>query len=149
MRRRQAGVAAIELALGFALLLVPMALVVLSFAPLLEARASARSGAIAAARTIVVTGGDERAVLAEIERMLARDGHEAVLVSLCDGPDALIDAPASSCLGPDGVLDRGQVVSVALTVRVEVLPVIGESMTMDARHHHAELVDLYRSIPRP
>ena len=140
--------APLELALGFALLLVPMALVVLSFAPLLEARASARSGAIAATRAIVLTG-DEGAALSEAARTLARNGHEQVVVSLCGGAPGPIAEPASTCLGADGLLARGQVVSVELTVRIDVLPAIGLPTTVEAIHEHAELVDLYRSIPRP
>ena len=31
---------------------------------------------------------------------------------------------------------------------VAVLPVVGAPLTMEARHAHAEFVDLYRSIPQ-
>ena len=67
---RQRGTAAIELVVGVALLMVPMAMIVLSFAPLLEARTFVRLASAELARTVAITDGDEVTAYRSRRRLL-------------------------------------------------------------------------------
>lgn len=151
-RSRDEGVAAIELSIGFALIMVPMAMLVLSFAPLLEARTFVRLATAELARSIVVSDGDEMAAVDRLEAMIWNNAFDPshVTISLCGGSATPITEPlASTCLDHRGVLERGQYVAVRLTLEVDVVPIFDDGFTVAASHEHAELVDLYRSIPQP
>jgi hypothetical protein len=68
---KERGVVAVELALSVLVLLVPVAILVLSFAPVLERRALARSFAVEVARSMVISSGEVRP---GVERMLWQAG---------------------------------------------------------------------------
>lgn len=141
------GSTAVELAAGVGLLLIPMALLVLSFAPWLERRVFVRSAAAEAARWVILSDGDEPAVSALLAGMASGSGLEPseVGVSLCGGPVSPAgSAPRSTCLP----LLRGGVVSVEVSTDVPLVRTpfghVG-GLTVSARH--VEMVDLYRSLP--
>lgn len=149
---RQRGTAAIELVVGFTLIMIPMAMLVLSFAPLLEARSFVRIASSEMARVIATTDGDEVGAERWIARMAANNGFEpgAIDVVLCGGTEsALGSGLTSSCLSDTGVLTRGQYVTVFMRVTVDVTPLFTGGFTASTGYEHAELVDLYRSIPQP
>ena len=149
---RQAGTAAIELVVGVALIMVPMAMIVLSFAPLLEARTFVRLATAEMARTIAITDGDELLAYQAIRDMAANNNIDPtrIEVALCGGTaSSLSSAPASSCTDPDGLLTRGTYVAVFMRVTVDVVPLFTGGFTMSSGYEHAEFVDQYRSIPQP
>lgn len=151
-RSRDEGVAAIELSIGVALIMIPMAMVVLSFAPLLEARTFARLASAELARSIVVGDGDEIAAVEGLESMIRNNRFDPsdVSIALCGGmPSPITEPLASTCLNDRGVLERGQYVTVGLSLRVDVVSMYDDGFTLETSHEHAELVDLYRSIPQP
>lgn len=150
--RSDAGTAAIELVVGVALIMVPMAMIVLSFAPLLEARTFIRLASAELARTVAVTDGDENLAFSSVRDMASNNNIDpsAVSVSLCGGSEAqLSDSPASTCLNPLGVLERGTYVTVFMRVTVDVVPLFTDGITIATGYEHAELVDQYRSIAQP
>lgn len=150
--RSEAGTAAIELVVGVALIMVPMAMIVLSFAPLLEARTFIRLASAELARTVAVTDGDETLAFSSVRDMASNNNIDpgAVRVSLCGGSEGrLSDAPASTCLSPVGVLERGTYVTVFMSVTVDVVPLFIDGFTLTTGYEHAELVDQYRSITQP
>lgn len=150
--RRDVGTAAIELVVGVALIMVPMAMIVLSFAPLLEARTFIRLASAELARTVAITDGDEILAFASVRDMASNNNIDpsAVSVSLCGGAEAqLSGSPASTCLGPLGVLERGTYVTVFMRVTVDVVPLFTDRITIATGYEHAELVDQYRSIAQP
>lgn len=151
-RSREAGTAAIELVVGVALIMVPMAMIVLSFAPLLEARTFVRLASAEMARTIAISDGDELVARQAIRDMAANNNIDParIDVALCGGAEStLSSAPASTCTDPDGLLTRGTYVTVFMRVTVDVVPLFVNGFTMSTGYEHAELVDQYRSIPQP
>jgi hypothetical protein len=151
-RRRQAGTAAIELVVGVALIMVPMAMIVLSFAPLLEARTFVRLASAEMARTIAITDGDEEIAYRAIRDMAINNDIDPsrIEVALCGGSEgALSGAPRSTCTDADGLLSRGTYVSVFMRVTVDVIPLFTDGFSASTGYEHAELVDQYRSIPKP
>lgn len=149
---RQRGTAAIELIVGVALIMVPMAMLVLSFAPMLEARSVIRLASAEMARYIATTDGDEAGAVDRIETMLINNGFdpERAVVSLCGGPESVVSSGlASTCLDVDGVLVRGTYIDVVISLSVDVAPIFTDGVTLQTAYRHAELVDLYRSIPQP
>ena len=146
------GTAAIELVVGVALIMVPMAMVVLSFAPLLEARSFIRLASSEMARSIATSDGDEAAAIARIETMAVNNGFDPsrITFALCEGNETSLMAGAgSSCTNDDGVLVRGSYVEVFMQMSVDVTPIFTDGLTVQTAHIHSELVDLYRSIPQP
>lgn len=146
------GTAAIELVVGVALIMVPMAMVVLSFAPLLEARTFVRLASAELARTVAITDGNEPLAYQSIRDMAANNGLDParIDVALCGGDEAsLVDDPRSSCVTLDGVLERGTYVTVFMRVTVDVVPLFTQGFSMSAGYSHAEFVDQYRSIRQP
>lgn len=145
------GTAAIELVLGVTLILVPMAMVVLSFAPLLASRSFVRAAAADTARQIA------SGVASEVEAVDAltvsaannRIDPDRLWVSLCDGPRSSLSSTLASTCTEDGVLERGRLVTVEIGTEVGVAPIFLRTLTFQTAHRHAELVDLYRSIPQP
>jgi hypothetical protein len=126
----------VELALGVMLLVVPVAIVVLSIAPVFEHRNFARRAAAEAARTMVLSTGDPSAeALAVIEAQARSMGIDPgdVTVLLCGGAEC--------------ALDRGSVVTVDVTVLVEELSSFLPIGTITVQAVHSEQVDLFRSRP--
>lgn len=80
------GIAAVEFALGFLVLVVPAALLVLSFGPSLEGRLAARALAVEVARAVVVDGPTTDAVSGSAV-------GENVAVAVCDGRESADCAP--------------------------------------------------------
>jgi hypothetical protein len=150
--RRETGTAAIELVVGVALIMIPMAMIVLSFAPLLEARTFVRLASAEMARTIAITDGDELLAYQAVRDMAVNNNIDPsrVEVALCGGSEGSLSVgPRSSCTDPDGLLTRGTYVRVFMRVTVDVVPVFTDGFTASTGYAHAELVDLYRSIPQP
>lgn len=141
---RDEGHAAVELAIAVGVLLLPVALVVLSFGPWLERRVVARAAAAEAARAAVVEL-DHRAG-AEAARQLV-GAHDLDLdfarLGWCGSTPESITAPSGWC-----PMDRGSVVEA----RIELwAPLIsspwGGIGGLWVAASHGEPVDLYRSIP--
>jgi hypothetical protein len=135
------GVVAVELALSVLVLLVPVAILVLSFAPLLERRTLARSLAVEIARSIVISDGQ---VGPGLERMLWQAevsgvDPEEVRVAVCgDQLREVVDVTGRcSIVGPTVE------VSVEVAVELNLLPGGPTSVT----YTHREPVDPYRSRP--
>jgi hypothetical protein len=150
--RRQAGTAAIELVVGVALIMVPMAMIVLSFAPLLEARTFVRLASAEMARTIAITDGDEMLAYQTIRDMAVNNNIDPsrIQVALCGGSEGVLtDTPRSSCTDVNGLLSRGTYVSVFMRATVDVVPVFTGGFSASTGYEHAELIDQYRSIPQP
>jgi hypothetical protein len=133
---RDKGASPIEFALGILTIVLPIALVVLSVAPIFEARNFVRRAAAEAARAGVLATTEPLAAASESVALVAEGmgvASEEVSVLFCDG------APCSWGRGAVFVVE----VSISVRQLSELLP-IGE-ITVRARH--AEQVDLYRSRP--
>ncbi len=133
------GVVAVELALGVLVLLVPVAMLVLSFGPMLERRTLARSFAVEVARSIVISDGQ---VGPGLERMLwqakaAGVGSGEIQVAVCGDPlrEAADVAGWCSIVGP----------TVQVSVRVAVEPALLPGGPNSVTYTHREPVDPYRS----
>ena len=125
-----------ELALGVMLLVVPVAIVVLSIAPVFEHRNFVRRAAAEAARTMVLTTGDPSAeALAVVEAQARSMGIDPgdVTVLLCGGVECAVD--------------RGSIVTVDVTVLVDELSSFLPIGTITVHAVHSEQVDLFRSRP--
>jgi hypothetical protein len=130
------GATPVELALGVMLLVVPVAIVVLSIAPVFEHRNFARRAAAEAARTMVLSTGDPSAeALAVIEAQARSMGIDPgdVTVLLCGGAVCPVD--------------RGSVVTVDVTVLVDELSSFLPIGTITVNAVHSEQVDMFRSRP--
>jgi Flp pilus assembly protein TadG len=130
------GTTPVELALGVMLLVVPVAILVLSVAPVFEHRNFVRRAAAEAARTMVLTTGDPEAeALAVVDAQAQSMGIDPanVTVVLCGG---------AAC-----VVDRGAVVTVDVTVTVEEVSSFLPIGTITVHAVHSEQVDTYRSRP--
>jgi Flp pilus assembly protein TadG len=133
---RERGATPVELALGLMLLVVPVAIVVLSIAPVFEHRNFVRRAAAEAARTMVLSTGDPSAeAWAVIEAQAIGMGVDPanVTVLLCGGAEC--------------VVDRGSVVTVEVTVLVHELSSFLPIGTITVNAVHSEQVDLFRSRP--
>lgn len=129
------GSAPIEFAAGALLLLIPVMLLIVSFAPALERRVLARSLAADIGRTVALAGG----AFSEVERgdWLGRlresgVGSDEVTVELCGAPSVAIEHLAP-CADPD-------VVDVVVRVMVE-------GVVSEVEHHHSQPVPRFRSAP--
>ena len=138
---RERGVVAVELALGVLVLLVPVAILVLSFAPLLERRALARSLAVEIARSIVISDGQ---VGPGLKRMLwqvevSGVGPDEVRVAVCGDQfrEAVAVAGWCSLVGP----------TVEVSVEIAVEPKLVPGGPASVTYTHREPVDPYRSRP--
>jgi len=140
--------AALELALGVLVILVPLAVLVLSFGPWLEHRTFVRLAAAEAARLVVTTNGDEGAARARIAGLASGSGigADGVSVSFCGGDRTPLGAaPAGSC---GERVPRGGTVTVEVAVAVPlVVTPYGPLAVREAAYRHTEPVDPYRSIP--
>lgn len=130
------GAAPLELALGLGLILIPVAVVALSVAPVFEHYNFARRAAAEAARTLVLsTENPEAEAEAVVDQLSAGHGVEldAVTVSFCGG---------TGCS-----LDRGTVASVEVAVQVQQVSAFLPVGDFTVRATHTEQVDPYRSRP--
>lgn len=143
-RRGDAGHAAVELALGVAVLMLPVALVVLSFGPWLERRVSADVIAAEAARAVVLSLKHEAGL--EVAQTLAGSHglrFDQVRLGWCGAAARVLPAGAGSC-----ALTRGAVVEVSVEVWVPLIQTPwGAVGGMWVSSSHGEPVDLYRSLP--
>ena len=147
VRLRQRGSAPIELVLGIGLILIPMALLSLSFGPYLERMVLVRIAAAEAARELVISDGSEDAVVALIAEIARNHGVQAgdVMVGFCGGAIRPITEPLGPGCGPPA---KGKEVTVTVAVGVPALVTpYGEVGSMTARSSHTEIVGLYRSTP--
>ena len=132
------GIAPVEFALGASLLLIPMVILVLSFAPWIERQMVARTAAREAARVIVL--GDDF----DLGRIRAEQ-----LVNDIAGNHGLTSADLS--LSVAGAFVRGGSITATVSVAMPDIsvPLIGDfgfglsTWTTS----HTEQVDLYRSFP--
>lgn len=132
---RERGSAAVELAVGVATLLIPAVVVVISFAPWLDARAFVNAAASEAARAAVLTAGDPNSAGVEaVAGMAGARGYVEVSVEMCGGDRCLVR--------------RGGFVSARVTVVVPLFATPwGEVGGVEVAGGHAEPVDAYRSLP--
>lgn len=126
----------IEFALGVGLLLLPVAVLVLTFPMWAERQSLARLAAQEAARTVVVAGdpaGGHAAGTALAHRIAANHG----------APDAI------TAVSYEGAPVRGGSVTAVVTVAVPVpdLPVFGAVADVAWTTRHTERVDPYRGFP--
>ena len=130
------GATPVELALGVMLLVVPVAIIALSIAPVFEHRNFVRRAAAEAARTMVLTTGDPSAEALEvIETQARRMGIEPdnITVLFCGG---------AAC-----TVERGSVVTIEVAVLVEELSSFLPIGNITVNAVHSEQVDMYRSRP--
>lgn len=139
---RERGTAAIELALGILVLLVPMALTVLSFGPMLERRNLVRALAPEAARTVILANGSVepavRLILADAAALGI--GPDGVRVGVCGTTGRLLEVEGRCAV------ERGGHVEVTVEVPVPVLPWWPAGPSRVA-YTHREPVEPYRSVP--
>lgn len=128
------GSAPIEFAAGTVLLLIPVLVLIASFAPVLERRVLARSLAADIGRTVALSGGLSDVDRARMESgMVETDsGFDAVLVALCGQGFVTIER-LEGC-------DVDDVVEVTVRVSVGHLVDVVE-------HTHREPVPRFRSRP--
>jgi hypothetical protein len=156
---KERGSSPIELALGVLLILVPVALMVLSFGPWLERRSFVRVAAREVARFYITSDGADPSP--QLLAMAATYRIDSVRLGLCGAKPAEFHSDggiASDCPPLDQVADLGEAgggvsASVEVDVPLFVLP------WSDAGGHrrtvggvvvsatHTEYVDLYRSFP--
>lgn len=149
--RSQDGHVGLELALGAGLLVLPVALLVLTFPGWVERRSAAQVAAQEAARTAVVAdvaAGTPSATRAVVAAIAENHGLEADELDVCLATHALGDPPPR-CGGPL-VLTRGGEVTAWVGVRVPVvripmLELVLAETRLEVRH--TERIDRYRSFP--
>ena len=138
------GHAAVELAIGVGVLLLPVALAVLAFGPWSERRVLAEAAAAEGSRALVIDL-DQSAAEALVGRMI--DGHgmsrEELRLGWCGTHPTTIGSGTGSC-----PLMRGSTVDLEVQVWAPLVmtpwgAVGGLWITAD----HAEPIDLYRSLP--
>jgi len=126
----------VELALGVMLLVVPVAIVVLSIAPVFEHRNFVRRAAAEAARTMVLSTGDPSLeAMAVIEAQATSMGIDTA------------DVTVLFCGGAACAVGRGSVVTVDVSVLVDELSSFLPIGTITVNAVHSEQVDLFRSRP--
>ncbi len=136
MTDSEKGSSPIELALGLGVILIPVAILVLSVAPVFEHNNFARRAAAEAARTLVLaTGSPEDEARAVVRDLAAGFGIDQALVEV------------SFCGGEGCVLARGSVASVEVSVVVPQVSVFLPVGDMTVRATHGEQIDPYRSRP--
>jgi hypothetical protein len=145
--RREHGTVPVELAVAVGLLLLPTALLVLSFGPWLERRTLVRSAAAEAARLEVLSDGDEVAVGRLVAGWAERNGLDPAWfeVALCGGPSTRADRPLRSTCLP---LRRSEVVTVEVRTVVPVVRTpFGDVGGVTVSATAVEVVDRHRSLP--
>lgn len=140
---REAGHAAVELAIAAGVLLLPVALVVTAFGPWSERRVEAEAVAAEAARAAVI----ELSQVAGESRIVADTGSlgidpSAVRVGWCGASPTSLRSPSGSCS-----LDRGSVVQVTIELWTPLVSTPwGTIGGLWVRADHSEPIDLYRSL---
>lgn len=134
------GTAPIELAVGVLVLLIPVALLVLSFGPALERRVLARSHAVEIGRTLVEADGALSD--AEVARLVwhaesAGVDGTTIRVALCGGGDVPLTDIGGCSLTSLDVVD----VRVEIPVEPQLLP--GGPAAVS--YTHLEPIEPYRS----
>jgi len=140
----QRGHASVELALGVALLILPVALVVMAFAPWSERRVLAEAASAEAARAAVLRL-DHSVGADVVAAMVAGHGlaGDQVRLGWCGGTPGPLSSPGGGCS-----LGRGTVVAATVQVWVPlVMTPWGGIGGLWVTGEHAEPVDLYRSLP--
>lgn len=150
--RRERGSAPLELALGVLVLMVPVAVMGLSFGPWMQRRSFIRLAAAEAARYVIISDGDVAGAVNQVAVMAANYGvdPETVRIGLCGADPVSVGAGGGSDCGP---LPAGGYVTVTVEADVPVvtLPWRDNEGTPVAvggvvsRYDHSEYVDLYRS----
>ncbi|MEX2279860.1 MAG: hypothetical protein WEA76_07195 [Acidimicrobiia bacterium] len=136
------GTAPIELAVGVLVLLIPVALLVLSFGPVLERRVLARSLAVETARTLVeangvLSDGDLARLVWQAES--AGADPASIRVELCGAREvSLVDIDGCPSTSGEGVEVR---------VEVPVEPRLLPGGPAAVSYTHLEPVEQYRSRP--
>lgn len=149
-RRSERGSVPIELALGVGLLVLPIAVLVLSFPTWVERQSMARSAAQEAARLAVLATdpiGAERDAVALVDEVAANHGLDPEDAEVCLSVHPLESPSPERCTGLSRI-PRGAAVTAAVSVRLPALTFPGLStlvpeVTWTARA--TERVDLYRS----
>ena len=131
------GSAPLELALGLGLLVLPALVVVMSFAPWLEARAFVHAAAAEGARSAVLASNDPTAAGVEtVEEMAAGRGLDPSVVGV------------TMCGGVGCALVRGGYVTVEVSVDIPLVATPwGDVGGLTVNAAHSEPVDIYRSLP--
>lgn len=149
-QRREGGTAPLELALGVGLLMIPMALIALSFGPVLEMRSFVRQAAAEISRSFVISDGDVATAMTQVAIMAVNHGFEPseVRVGLCGAvPVPVSSGGASACPVP---LQRRDVVTARVEMDVPLITVPGLGATIETSGpvsaEHRSLVDWYRSV---
>ena len=135
------GSAPLEFAVGVLVLLVPVALLVLSFGPALERRVLARSLSVDVARALVVSGGAVSAdSVLRLSRVIETSGVSlaSVRVGVCGGSARPVESIEGCPLG------GRRAVEVAVEVEVPSWLPGGPEVVS---HIHIEPLDPYRSMP--
>lgn len=136
---REGGFAAVEFVAGIALLVLPVAILVVSLPVWAEAQTSARVVAREAARVLAVADDD----------VTGRTDAAAMVARVADNLGVDLAAPpvfAGSVEGPAG---HEAEVSAVITVRLPLLalPLLADLAAVDWSVEHREPVDVYRSRP--
>lgn len=143
--RYQRGSAPIELVMAIGLILIPMALLSLSFGPYLQRMVLVRIAAAEAAREMVLSDGSEPEVVVLIAEIARNHGVKEgdVAVGFCGGAARPSnDPPGSDCGSP--AKGKEFTVTVAVGIPALVTP-YGEVGNLTVRASHTEIVGLYRS----
>lgn len=150
-RHAEDGSAPLELALGVGLLLLPVAVLVLSFPTWIERQAMARAAAGEAARAAVLAEHPDGAVAAAealVAEAARNHGVDPADVTVCLS-SAPVGAPPGACTDRPH-LGRGAAVTAEVTVRLPALTLPGLATALEATSttaRHTERVDRYRSYP--
>ncbi|MGH3442185.1 MAG: hypothetical protein ACRDUY_09120 [Nitriliruptorales bacterium] len=150
-RSTQEGFVALEFALGAGLLVVPVALLVLSFPGWVERRSAAQVAAHEAARTAVVAH-DIDAARTTIQALVATIGESHGLepseLEVCLVAHEL-GVPPPPCAVPPS-LARGGAITAWVDVKIPVVRIPALDLALAETTltvSHTERVDLYRSLP--
>lgn len=138
------GHAAVELALGIGLLLLPVAIAVLAFGPWSERRVLAEAAAAEGARALAVDL-EQDAAEALVVGMASGHGLDAggLRLGWCGSPPAAVGAETGSCR-----LERGSVVTLEVEVWASlVMTPWGAVGGLWVSADHSEPIDMYRSFP--
>ena len=133
MIRRDSGAIQIEFLFAVGVLLFPIAVFVLTIAPVVERRNVAGRAAAEAARAYAVAPSESEALAAAAGIVDQIDGNYSFDLTL-----SLV-----------GDFDRGGLVTatVAVTLPAIVFPGVGDAPGINYTASHQENIDLYRSLP--
>lgn len=140
---RDRGHAGVELAMAVAVLILPVALVVLGFGPWSETRVLAESTASEASRAVAIEL-DHSAGSVVVGAAIANAGIDPGLVRLgwCGSVTGVVNSPAGSC-----PLTRGSTVEATVQIWTPLFNTPWGSIGgLWVSASHAEPIDLYRSL---